>query len=98
MKAFQRIFMIISTNFSTGLWPFALFQMLIHWLENMIFQSLFFYKAIKDSPNDQALKPQIRATPWNSRCGSKVMNPTSIHEDTGSIPGLAQWIKDPALP
>ena len=27
-----------------------------------------------------------------------VKNPTSIHEDTCSIPGLTHWVKDPEMP
>ena len=36
-------------------------------------------------------------TNWNSCCGSAVMDPTSIHEDWDSIPGLAQCVKDLVL-
>ena len=35
---------------------------------------------------------------WGSSChGSAVMNRTSIHEDSDSIPDLTQWVKDLAL-
>ena len=31
----------------------------------------------------------------SSHCDSAVMNLNSIHEDSGSIPGLTWWVKDP---
>ena len=43
------------------------------------------------------VQPKKKKKLGHSHCGSMIISPTSIHEDVGSILGLAQWVKDLAL-
>ena len=40
----------------------------------------------------------IKQITRRSRCGAAETNPTSNHKVVSLIPGLTQWVKDPALP
>ena len=44
-----------------------------------------------------AMSVVFSANHEESHCGSAVMNPTKILKDADFIPGISQWVKDPAL-
>ena len=44
------------------------------------------------------MSPSIKQDIGAPAVAQWVMNPASIHEDAGLIPGLTQWLEDLALP
>ena len=67
-----------------GIWHFD-------WIEIII--KLVTFQEKKKKQN-KTLKRYFMGVPIVAQ---QVMHPTNIHVDVSSVPGLTQWVKDPAL-
>ena len=54
-------------------------------------------KVIRVEPSSNTINVHVGRETRSSHCGLAKMNLTGIHEDTGSIAGLAQQVKDLVL-
>ena len=56
------------------------------------------YKQISTRGVTHSIFNKVNNIVGSSHVAQQLTNPTRNHEVSGSVPGLAQWVKDPAMP